>query len=172
MDHSSASLRHTCLTAPDTKRRSAPALGAGALEGSSHGVFRPVPHLLHLHRLGHLRQLPAGVLSACHRLPHQRPLAHKMHGRACRLGLACLMHFSKAAVGTVPAVMRIAHPVPVLPQSWLGFQPMVLVMTGVAAASTYVSMPNNPKEDSAILQIWLQARMHACTGSLPCSPAS
>lgn len=33
---------------------------------------------------------------------------------------------------------------------------MMLVMTGVTAASTYVTMPNNPKEDIAILQIWLQ----------------
>ena len=44
------------------------------------------------------------------------------------------------------------------PQSWLGFQPMILVMTGVTAASTYVATPNNPNEDIAILQIWLQVR--------------
>ena len=74
-------------------------------------------------------------------------------------------------MGTVPVVRRDAHSGLLLPQSWLGFQPMILVMTGVTAASTYVTMPNNPKEDSAILQIWLQARMHACTCSLPYLPA-
>ncbi len=37
--------------------------GAGAAEGPGHGVLCAVPRLLPLHRLGHLRQLPAGGLS-------------------------------------------------------------------------------------------------------------
>jgi len=41
-------------------------------------------------------------------------------------------------------------------QSWLGFQSMVLVMTGVAAASTFVTSVNNPSDCSANMQIWLQ----------------
>lgn len=35
---------------------------------------------------------------------------------------------------------------------------MIVVMTGVAAASTYVTTVNNPSDSSANLQIWLQAR--------------
>ena len=46
-------------------------------------------------------------------------------------------------------------------QAWLGLRPMDLVMSGVAAATTYVATPHNPKEDSAILQIWLQVCSHA-----------
>ena len=39
-----------------------------------------------------------------------------------------------------------------------GFTPMVLAITGVTVASTYLSMPKNPKQNDSVLQLLLQAR--------------
>lgn len=57
---------------------------------------------------------------------------------------------------------RLKMPLSFLLQSWLGFQPMLLVMTGVTAAGTYIAMPKDPAAHQAILQIWLQVHPGPC----------
>jgi len=100
--------------------------------------------LLYLHR-GYeaLRQKPYTSM----RMANLNIRFHaRLKGLAMSFFMLCLICFIYIGWGTCVSFL----------QSWLGFQPMMLVMTGVTAASTYVTMPNNPKEDIAILQIWLQ----------------
>ena len=74
----------------------------------------------------------------------------RLDGLAVAFFALCVVLFFYVSYGSCPSYL----------QSWLGFLPMIVVMSAVTGAYTFLASPVKGNTDDKILQIWLQVLLN------------